>query len=407
MNGDPVGSVTAAQRRGFISITVLLPLLGGAVGVNGAPVFQILAIENLGLDARQVGLAVGLGAISIPFQILAGRIPLTAAKRNLRLHILALAAMCLAFAWLVTEPGSTAFVVAAAIVIAVLAELSVSVLFATSFQPLLSTTVGPRFRQQLNAQWRAAASIVTIGLVALVGVLGRDGRIAVLAVLAAVGLALVPAARSLPSPPSGVDEPSLADDQNQKHSKSLTMTFVAIGVSVVPAWPLFVTYAASGYWPEANLGIVGAAIMIGPLVAGALWRASTTRLLRRARSGAIAMTIGAVALIVIPRPVSGAALGATVLLILAMATAAGTVVRMALLEYVHQASTSASSVASLTTLDVVASTSMQVGFLLAGQLIASSATSTWPADPFQLSLLVGGGLLLVALGRLDRAVAAA
>jgi len=67
-----------------------------------------------------------------------------------------MSAMCLVMTWLITGPGSAAFVVACVIVVAVLAELAVSVLYATSFQPLLSTTFGPQFRQRLNAQGRAA-----------------------------------------------------------------------------------------------------------------------------------------------------------------------------------------------------------------------------------------------------------
>jgi hypothetical protein len=37
--------------------------------------FQILALENLDLSATQIGLAVGLGAVSIPVQLLAARPP--------------------------------------------------------------------------------------------------------------------------------------------------------------------------------------------------------------------------------------------------------------------------------------------------------------------------------------------
>ena len=85
--------MTTTDRLGYLVFVVLSPLLGAPLAVNGAGVFQIIAIEDLGLTSRQVGLAVGLGAVSIPFQVLAARLPLRLAHRNLRLFLLAMSSM--------------------------------------------------------------------------------------------------------------------------------------------------------------------------------------------------------------------------------------------------------------------------------------------------------------------------
>lgn len=402
----PLVPLTGRERRGYFAIVAMLPLLGGPLGVNGGPVFQILAIENLGLDARQVGLAVGLGAISIPFQVQAARLPLRAAHRNLRLFIWSMAAMCLAMAWLMLGPMPTTAVVVAVIAIAVLAELAVSVLFATSFQPLLSTTVDPGFRQRLNAQGRAAGGLLAIGFVGLVSALGVGGRIVVLVALAALGAALARVVSSVRRPPheptddrAGAEGP--APGANDVH-EGLTWVYVALGVSVVPAWPFVVTYASDVYWPAANLGAVGAALAAGGLAASAFWRPTDHGLLARARVGGVVVLVCAVALVVLDPTRSGWWYGAAVLATIATAAGAGAVVRMSLLEQAHLRSTDTSTVAVLTRFDVIASTSMQLGFLAGGYLIDLSTESSWLADPFQLSLIVGSALLVLALSRIDR-----
>lgn len=415
MADDTVGSTAddtraplrPAERRAYLAVVALLPMLGGPLGVNGGAVFQILAIENLGLDARQVGLAVGLGAISIPFQIMAGRIPLRAAHRNLRLFIALMASMCLVMAWLIPGPLPTATVVVAVIVIAVLAELAVSVLFATSFQPLLTTTVDASFRQQLNAQGRAAGGLLGIGLVALVSVVGTSGRIAILLGLAGLGAVLARAVSSMRRPD---DQPEAADAETAGSSsapasaaevnRSLIWVYVALGLSVVPAWPFMVTYAADVYWPTGNLGAVGGALALGGLGASALWRPTEDGLVARARVGGVVSLLCAGVLVALDPAASGLVHGVIALVVIAVAAGAGSVVRMSLLEQAHRRSSSASTVAVLTRFDVVASTSMQLGFLAGGYLIDLSATSTWLADPFQLSLIVGSALLVVALGRI-------
>ena len=378
----------------------MLPLLGASLAVNGGAVFQIIAIEELGLTSRQVGLAVGLGAISIPFQIWATRIPLRLAHRNLRIFVFAMSAMCLVMAWLITGPGSTTFVVTSVMVIAVLAELAVSVLFATSFQPLLSTTVDPQFRQRLNAQGRAAGGLLAIGFVIVVGWTSTNGRVGILIGLAVMGAMLTPAISRLRRPAPGRELASSPRDQPVEDT-SLRWIFAAIGISVIPAWPFFVTYAADAFWPSANLGLIGAALVVGGLGAAALWRPTVSGLLGRARFGAVVLLCCALALVPLNTPLTGTASEIVAFGVLIAATAAGTVVRMSLLEMAHARSDASTSVAVLTRLDVIASTCMQLGFLAAGFLIELSVDSTWVADPFQLSLIGGGALLLAAVTQIN------
>lgn len=413
--------VASTERRSYLAVALLVPLLGASLGVNGGAIFQIIAIENLGLDARQIGLAVGLGAVSIPFQIWAARIPLRLAHRNLRLFVLVMAGLCWLMAWLVLGPISSGFVIASAIIIAIMAELAVSVLFATSWQPLLSINVSHEFRQRLNAQARAVGSVLLIGIVTVVGWLSATGRIATLLVIGAIGLALLPAVNQIRSPSEAEPASSSAREDDESGAgpsgevgsvthileaphavpaPDMLPLYVAIGFAAVPAWPFFLTYAADAFWPTANLGLIGAALTVGSLAVAAGWRPTEHRLLFRARFGTVLLLLCALGLVPISRPVSGAVTGVLVLAIIAIAAGAATAVRMSLLELVHRRSTVATSVRILTILDVVGSTAMQVSFLAAGYLISASVDSTWIIDPYQLSLMAGPGLLLVALNRL-------
>lgn len=407
-----VKALGGRERRTYLGFTVLLPLLSSPLGVDGAAVFQILAIQELGLSASQVGLAVGLGAVSIPFQIMAARLPLSAAHRSLRLFVIIMVGLVLAVVWLLVGSGlSTTAVVVAVIAIAVLAELAVSVLYATSLQPLLATTVDAPSRQWLNGQGRALFGLCSIALVSLVGWLGRDGRIVVVVGLGVLGMVLLPMIGRLRTPE--VEQPATQSSKDRTGTdwdRGLVLVVAAIGVSTIPAWPFMVTYAAQVYWPTANLGLVGAASMAGGLLTAGLWRPTSERLLDRANIGATAMVVCAVALVVAGRVLEGWLRGLATLGIVLVASGSIAVVRMVLLELAHTRATTSSSVSILTWFDVVASTCMQLGFLAAGYLISFSADRAARgqaeiaglADPFQLSLIVGGVALLVLVRAIGR-----
>ncbi len=393
----------AGGRRWFVAIAVVTPVLGASLGLNGGAIFQIVALENLGLNAEQIGLAIGLGALSIPFQIWASRIPLRLARRHLILYVATMSTLCLLMAWLIQAPISTSIVIAAAVLIAVLAELAVSLLWATSWQPVLSTSVTAGFRQRLNAQARAAGGVLVIAVVAIFGLLGAAGRTAVLLAIGLIGMGvLLPAIRRLPlrlEPPSDLGDASVTLRHDDTPEQSVPRAlYVAFAVASLPAWPFIVTYSATSFWPTANLGVIGSAVVAGPLLTSAFWR-PTDRLLTRARAGTLVMLLAAVALVAIRQPVSGLTRATAVVVIVIAAGASATATRLSLLETAHQLSTSRSLVRVLTLVDVVASTSMQLGFLAAGYLINLSVDSSWPVDPYRISLVTAPVILLAVLGQ--------
>lgn len=406
--------MASPDRHGYLAVGVLLPVIGASLGVNGGNIFQILAKENLGLDSRQIGLAVGLGAISVPFQIWAARMPLRLARRNLRTFFSILTLLCWLLAWLVPGPIATSATIVIVIAVAVLAELALSILFATSWQPLLSLHVSGAYRQRLNAQARAAGSVVSITVVFVVGLLGAGGRVLVLVAIGFVALFLVRIVGTLPGgAPDGVAEAVAEADGfadagvvavppvppvDGGAGSALLPLYIVASLVAAPAWAFFVTYAADVLWPTANLGLIGAAFAVGWLLAAGGWRPTDHHLVRRARISAAVLVACASAMIAVDHPVSGGFVGVVVLIVVATSSAALSTIRMALLELVHQRTTVRTSVRVLTTLDVVGSTSMQVWFLAAGFLISFSVGSTWPVDPYLLSLLVTPLLLLLALG---------
>src|SRR5215213_2800753 len=87
---------TLRATRQFLPIILLMPTLKSAIGIDGGAVFQLLAIEDLRLSPTQIGVAFGLGVLSLPVQVWAARIPLSRARRNLRIFLILSAAQ----AWL-------------------------------------------------------------------------------------------------------------------------------------------------------------------------------------------------------------------------------------------------------------------------------------------------------------------
>ena len=108
-----------------------------------------------------------------------------------------------------------------------------------------------------------------------------------------------------------------------------------------------------------------------------------------------------VALAVIRVPVEHRAAEFATLALALVAAAALTTVRLALLEVAHRSVDERSSVRAFTLLDVVASTSLQIGLLAGGLLVAaSSSASHWTVDPYRIYVVVCTGLAFVAVGRL-------
>ena len=82
-----------------------------------------------------------------------------------------------------------------------------------------------------------------------------------------------------------------------------------------------------------------------------------------------------------------------------VSAAALTTVRLALLEVAHRSIDERSSVRAFTLLDVVASTSLQIGLLAGGLLVAaSSSASDWVVDPYRIYVVVCTAMAFVAIG---------
>ena len=160
---------TLRQRssiRRYIPATILAPLVGASLGVDGGPIFQILAVENLGLSAAAIGIAFGFGVVSVPIQLYASRLPIERARRNVQIF-LAIAALQAWVLALLVGLGATGGFATVALGVTITAEISVSVLYATAWQPLLASGVGARGRQQLNSTWPAIARGVLAGALVL------------------------------------------------------------------------------------------------------------------------------------------------------------------------------------------------------------------------------------------------
>ncbi len=390
-------------RRRLLGVAVTVPTLGSTLGIDGGAIFQILAVQELGLGPAAIGVGLALSAASIPFQLAAARMPLARAVPNIRLFLAGFAAQILVVAALVAfaEPGGVW--AHGALAVAVVAEIWLSVLWATSWQPFLSSAVDAPNRQWINSTGRAWGNLVMIGAVIVLGAAGGNARVAILVAVAAVALGLTRTlAPMVPQNRQGEEtSPDLTKDATAAEGQpALGRYLVAIGILAAGALPLVVTFAAKVMWPTANLGLIAAVEVAGAIVTSLLWRHTDTGLGRRARWGSVALVICVGGFLVLDAPVNTRAEQVTFVAATAGSMAAITVIRLAILELVHASLTDAHTVRALPVFDVVASTSAQIGFLAAGLLIAASETSDWLVDPYRLYLGVMAVLLAAAVARL-------
>ena len=198
------GPVQGARVSRFIPVTLFLPLFGAVLGIDGGPIFQILAIEDLGLSPTVIGIAFGFGIVSVPIQLYAARIPLHRARRNTQWFLIIAAVQAWILAVLValevTGPAAST-----ALVVTVTAEIALSVLFATAWQPLLSWSVDTTQRQRLNATWPAVARGLLAGLVVLFAALDGPGRAVFIATVGLLAAACALGLQRVPSPPRQLD----------------------------------------------------------------------------------------------------------------------------------------------------------------------------------------------------------
>jgi hypothetical protein len=383
-------------RQRLLAVTLLVPTLGSTLGIDGGDLFQMVAVENLGLDARTIGIGLGFCTLSVPMQLWAARLSLGRARQRLVAFLVGDTVLCWVLALLVVTASPGSGLATSALAIAVVAEISLSVLYATAWQPLLSLVLGATDRQRINAQGRALARGLMAGLLLLFGLASETTRVVFLVGMGFVGLALAWVVRGVPVP-SPVPAASAPDRPSRRRPLPAGMWTLCItaGLAAASAWPLFVTYTHDVLWPDVNLGLTATAQVAGLMLAGLLWRPTSTGLVRRARRAAAASVVAAATLAAIRTPVDGATESVVTLLTIASAAAAISTVMMVVMELVHQTVDHDTSVRSLTIFDVVASTSGQSGLLVAGFLVSASVESAWAVDPYRLYLLTTA--VLVAL----------
>lgn len=408
----PIGSQKITQRLFVVGIVGFLSAL--SVGVDGHPIFQILAVESLGLGPRAIGTALGLGTLSIPVQIWAARIPLHRARHNVRLFLWSMGVMALVTAGLVAfaEPGS--WVAGLALVVAIVAEISVSVLMATAWQPLISYSLSPVQRAFMLGPAAAIRGMVILGSTVLVGALDRTGRTVFLVVIGVAVIVVAETLRQIPAPPdttlAGGSIPSTAPrgesstGRTSKLPAGIWSLYILTAALALGRWPLLVTYAAITLWPTGNLGLLGAALSAGSIVAALLWRDPGRHVLVAIRAGAVLTAVCTIGLVTMGGPITTTT-GAGLLFALAVVgSAARNVTGTASMELVHRRIDTTNSVRVMTMLDVIGSTTAQLNMFVAGFLIAATAAASRfefaGLDVYQLWILVMAVAEVAAAARL-------
>jgi MFS family permease len=386
----------------FVPITVFMPVLAATVGVDGGPIFQIMAVENLGLSATALGIAFGFGVVSVPVQLAAARIPLRRARRNVQIFLGLSAVQAWILAGLVAA-DATGPLATVALGVTVSAELAVSILFATAWQPLLSFSVDAVDRQRLNSAWQAIARGVLAGSLLAFGALSDQWRPAFLVVVGAAAVALAIGLRRVPSPHQRVEADIVTESASPgtESSPPLVGVFVVLGIANLGAMPLWLVYLDEVLWQGGNLGLVAAVQVIAAMAALLAWRPTEQDVTGRALAGGIITLAGVCLTLFVEGPDPGRVAQTVILATTALTAVGVTTTRIAMLEQAHRAVNSTTAVRAFTMLDVVASTSLQIGLVLAGFLVtAAASTSLWVADPYQVLITAAAASTVIATRRL-------
>jgi hypothetical protein len=399
---DPAASTrsTRASIRRYIPATIIGPLVGASLGIDGGPIFQILAVENLGLSAAAIGLAFGLGVVSLPIQLYASRLPIERARSNVQIFLVLAALQAWVLAVLVGI-GATGGLAAVALGVTVTAEISLSVLYATAWQPLLASSLDTYGRQRLNSTWPAVARGVLAGAVVLFAALDSAGRSVFLAVIGALSIAtaigLNAIAAPRPAPPTAE-----ATTASRKSATALApatrialVVFAAVNIGAIPLW---LVYLDKVLWPSANLGAIAAVQTVAAMAALLGWRSTGGDVTRRALVAAIATLAAAAGIAFLDGPIDSSAEQAVVVVATALVAGGTTTVRIAMLEAADRVVRPANTVRAFTLIDVVASTSLQAGLLVSGLLItASTGAAVGLTDPYRAFVVITSAATIPAI----------
>lgn len=153
--------------------------------------------------------------LSVPVQVSAARIPLWRARRNLQIFMVISAVQAWLLAALVAA-GAGSFA-AGALAGTVTAEISLSVLFATSLQPLMLSVLSSVDRQRLNSRARAFGGMILIVELLAFAASGAAVRVAFLVAIGAVAACVALDLRELNA--STVEAPP-ADDAPRSRLRS-------------------------------------------------------------------------------------------------------------------------------------------------------------------------------------------
>jgi hypothetical protein len=293
--------------------------------------------------------------------------------------------------------GPSSPVTVAAITVAVTAEVALSVLYATSWMPLQNAILASAERQRLSSRVRAFGGLALV--VSLLAVAAGDAvlRGAVVVVVAAVAIVVAVDLRAMPTPtptsPAFIEPGD--NGASRRFDRSATWLLVCSGVLGFAAWPVFLVYTAEVLWPAANIGAVGALQLGGALVAALAWRPATGELGGRARASGAVLLASSIALCVVQSPIDGNAAAALVIAATVVSAAAISSLGLALLELMHRTVHQATAVRAFTVLDVVESTSLQLG-LLAGGVLTTLSSQGARVDVYRAGL-VSSTLVALAL----------
>lgn len=369
----------------FVPVALSKPALAAVLGIDGGAIFQILAVENLGLSATAIGTAFGLGLMSIPFQLWAGRIPLRLARRNLQIFLVLAAIQSALLAWLLVV-GATGGLAATALVVTVTAEIGISVLFATAWQPLLSTRARSQDRQRINAGWAALGKGLLAGLLIVFSAAEVTGRSLLLVVLSliAIGVALNLGRIDITGLAPVVPPSSQPKAHTQRLPPAMWWILASFTTINLGALPLWLVYLSQVMWPAANLGVIAAIQTIAAVVALLVWRTTEGTLGRRAVIGALLVLTSSTALFTIGVTAESSGEHAIVLIVTVLMTFGMMQTSLALLEMAHRLVTAQRSIVrAFTLVDVVDSSSVQLGLFMGGLLVTwSGQTSTSTSTPY-------------------------
>lgn len=387
----------------FVPVALSKPALAAALGIDGGAVFQILAVEDLGLSPSAIGTAFGIGLVSLPLQLWAARMPLRFAKRNVQVFFVFAALQSVLLAWL-TAIGATGGLAATALAVTVTAEVAISVLFVTAWQPLLSIRVRNRDRQRINAGWTALGKGLLAGLLIVFSAAEGVGRSLLLIALALVAVSVAVSFGRIAV--TDLDTPVPSTKFTGARPPRLTPamwwilgSFAALNLGALPLW---LVYLAEVMWSTVDLGAIGAIQTVAVVAALFAWRPTKGDLGRRAMVGVLLVMVGSIALVGVGQVAESTGEQASVVLVTIAMTFGMMYASLALLEMAHRlVKSQQDAVRMFTFIDVVDSSALQLGLFVAGPLVTLSVQAlNWA--PYVAFVFVMSILAVAAVGRTVR-----